>query len=258
MIEDIKGRQVDCTFVQTQTQTQTPFTLTLSKTTFDFKVKSNELGLIVVCDMLGGSLEAIKHALSLLLPSNEHVFMTFLRGRVGEVSLTDLELAQISGAKIITFNSEPSKTIKLAAKDKGVELWSYFIIYRLLDDICQLLTVLLPKTYMDQTQGTARVIRVFVLNSSTSRRGDPLKIAGCMVLDGIIKQEEAYSLGETRVLRNEQVIHVGKIKEFKQMKRNIVTASKGMECGIMFDDFSDFQEGDTIQYVVKKEITSVL
>jgi translation initiation factor IF-2 len=251
MIEDIKSRPVDCTFAQTQI----PFTSTLNKAIFDFKVKSNELGLIIVCDMLG-SLEAIKHALS-LLPSNEHVFMTFLRGRVGEVSLTDLELAQVSGAKIITFNSEPSKAIKLVAKGKGVELRSHVIIYRLLDDICQLLTALLPKAYVDQIQGTARVIRVFVLSSSTSRRGDPLKVAGCMVLDGIIKKE-AYSLSEIRVLRNEQVIHVGKIKEFKQMKRDIVTASKGMECGIMFDDFSDFQEGDTIQYVVKKEITSVL
>ena len=60
------------------------------------------------------------------------------------------------------------------------------------------------------------------------------------------------------MLWNEQVIHMGKIKEFKQMKREIVTTSKGMECGIMFDDSSNFQQGDPIQYMIEKEITFVL
>ena len=74
-------------------------------------------------------------------------------------------------------------------------------------------------------------------------------------------KKEVYSLSEVHVFRNEQVIHMGKIKEFKQMKRDIVTTrngTDGMECGIMFDDFSDFQQGDPIQYVIEKEITFVL
>jgi translation initiation factor IF-2 len=157
-------------------------------------------------------------------------------------------------AKILAFNVKPLRPVKSAAEKRKVDIRIYNIIYRLIDDVTEMLIALLPKTYSEKVSGVSEIIAIFTLNANTSEEA---KVAGCIITEGYVKRDND-PLTEVRILRRSKTIYTGKIKELRHLKKDIITANKGMECGMLFDNFIDFQEGDIIHYITKSPIKGSL
>lgn len=205
------------------------------------KAKSGlkELSIIVKADVQG-SAEAIVQSLQKL--ANEEVAAKVLLGAVGGITESDVTLAVASKAVVLGFNVRANSAARDLAKNHNVEVQYYSIIYDLIDNVKKMLGGMLNPITKETIIGQIQIRKVF----DTSKFG---KIAGCYVTEGIIKRGV-----NARVLRDNIVIHEGKIKSLKRQKDDAREVKEGFECGISLEKFDDIKENDVIEaYEISSE-----
>lgn len=206
------------------------------------KVKSGdvkELSLVLKTDV-AGSMEAIKELLPKL--GNEEVKVKVIHSAVGAITESDVLLASTANGLIIGFNVRPDSGATRTAKEKGVEIKSYTIIYELMDDLKKALSGLLSPDVVEKAQGSAEVRETF----SVPKIGT---IAGCFVTDGKISRNHML-----RLVRDGKVIYEGKVSSLKRFKDDIKEVASGFECGIGIENFNDIKVGDVIEAFTKEEV----
>lgn len=180
-----------------------------------------------------GSVEAIKN--SLLGVKSKKIELNFISEGVGEISESDVELAAASSAVIIGFHTQVESHAEDLIKRNKVIIKKRDIIYQIIDDVKGLMLDSLDKVRHETEKGTAEVKQVF----KSSQLG---LIAGCMMTDGTIKRDYY-----AKVIRDGEIIHEGEISSLKRVKEDVKEVNKGLECGILLNRFSDYQEGDLIK-----------
>ena len=194
--------------------------------------KIKELPLIIKGDV-HGSVEAI--AGSLLKLPNDEVKLRILHSGVGPITESDVSLAHASSAIIVGFNVRAGTNAKTAAEKEKVEIRYYSIIYDLLDDVKAIMSGMLDQIIREQYIGSVEIRQIF----NITKIG---KIAGSYVTRGIIKKGAG-----VRLLRDNIVIHEGKLKTLKRFKEEVKEVREGYECGIAFENYEDIREGDTVE-----------
>lgn len=203
------------------------------------KGKVKELPLVVKADV-HGSVEVISDILPNL--SSEEVKVNIVYAATGKITESDVLLASASNAIIIGFNTKPNQKVLDLAKEENVEIRSYNVIYHLTEDIKRALTGMLEPTVKETYLGRAEVRRIF----NIPRVG---VIAGCFVLDGKITRS-----AHVRIVRDDEVIHEGRISSLKHLKNNVTEVTKEYECGIGIERFKDIEEDDIIEAFMTEKV----
>src|SRR5262245_19935472 len=188
---------------------------------------------LVIKGDVQGSLEAIVGALEKL--GNDEVGARILFAGVGGISESDVTLAAASHAAIIGFNVRAHKEAREAAEQAGVEIRYYNIIYDLVDDVKKAMSGLLAPTLRETMLGNAQILEIF----NISKVG---KIAGCRVTDGKVERG-----ANVRLIRDNVVIHEGKLSQLKRFKDDAREVLAGQECGMAFESYQDMRVGDVIE-----------
>lgn len=208
------------------------------------KGQLKSLPVIVKADTQG-SLEAIKASLQKLNDENDEVAINVISFGVGGISESDISLASASeNCVILGFNVRPTGTVKNKAKELGVEIKTYSIIYALLDDVKALVSGMMSPVFEEENTGQAEVRETFNIPKVGT-------IAGCFVVDGSIQRGI-----KVRLIRNGVVVHNGSIVSLKRFKDDVKEVAKGYECGIMLENYNDVRVGDvfeTYKEVAKKQ-----
>ena len=191
-----------------------------------------EFPLIVKADVQG-SVEAIVGALEKL--GTEEVAARVIHSGVGAITESDVTLAESSNAAIIGFNVRAHKEAREAAERAGIEIRYYNIIYDLVDDVKKAMSGLLAPTLRETMLGTAQVLEIFDI----SKVG---KIAGCRVTEGKVERG-----ANVRLIRDNVVIHEGKLSQLKRFKDDVREVVAGQECGMAFENYQDMRQGDIIE-----------
>jgi translation initiation factor IF-2 len=193
---------------------------------------AEELNLIVKSDVHGSS-EAIKNAITQI--KHEEVKPKIILADIGMVTETDVTLAKASNAVLIAFNVKPSKEAKKLAENEGIKIFSYNIIYEVLDYIKQRMSGLLSPDVQETIIGTAQILEIFKVSGAG-------KVAGSKITEG-----EITSTSDVRVIRDGSIIYTGKISSIFREKNQVKQVSNGQECGITLKDYMDFQKNDTLE-----------
>ena len=188
--------------------------------------------LVVKADVQG-SLEAIMGSLEKL--GNEEVGARILHAGVGGISESDVTLAGGFNAAIIGFNVRAYKEAADSAKRDGIEIRYYNIIYDLVDDVKKAMSGLLTPERRETMLGNAQILEIF----NISKVG---KIAGCRVTDGTVERG-----ANVRLIRDNVVIHEGKLSQLKRFKDDAKEVTAGQECGMAFESYQDMRAGDVIE-----------
>jgi translation initiation factor IF-2 len=196
------------------------------------KQEKKVLTLILRADVQG-SLEALKHSLEKIISSKAEI--NVISAAVGEISESDIQLASASKATIMGFHTQIESHAESLIKQLKVKVRLHDIIYHAVDDVKELMVGLLDKIGQENDIGEAQVKAVF----KSSHLGN---IAGCQVSDGTIRRSS-----HIRVVRDKEVIWKGPVASLKRVKEDVREVSKGQECGILLQGFSDFKEGDVLQ-----------
>jgi len=191
-----------------------------------------EFPLIVKADVQG-SLEAILGSLEKL--GTDEVAARILHAGVGGISESDVTLAEGFNAAIIGFSVRANKEAAAAAKRNGIEIRYYNIIYDLVDDIKKAMSGLLAPTLRETMLGNAQILEVF----NISKVG---KVAGCRVTDGTVERG-----ANVRLIRDNVVVHEGKLSTLKRFKDEVKEVQSGQECGMAFENYGDMRPGDVIE-----------
>ncbi|MEH3145665.1 MAG: translation initiation factor IF-2 [Methylobacterium frigidaeris] len=195
---------------------------------------------LVIKGDVQGSVEAISGALDKL--GNDEVAARILHTGVGGITESDVTLAQASGAVVVGFNVRAHKEAREAAERAGVEIRYYNIIYDLVDDVKAAMSGLLPPTLREERLGEARILEIF----NVSKVG---KIAGCRVEDGRVERG-----AHVRLIRDNVVVHEGKLSQLKRFKDDAKEVTAGQECGMAFENYQDMRARDVIEcYLVHEE-----
>ena len=217
----------------------------MSKVTLDNLFSQMEAGdlkvlnLIVKADVQG-SVEAIKQSMEKL--SNEEVKVKVIHAAAGAVTESDVTLAKVSNAIIIAFNVRPMPTAKDMAEKEEVEIKQYSVIYQAIDDVQAAMKGMLAPKYQEKVIGNAEIRQTFKISNVGT-------IGGAYVLDGKLERNAG-----VRVLRDNVVIHDGKLASLKRFKDDAKEVSKGFECGIQIEKFNDIKEGDILEAYILEEI----
>ncbi|TMD53942.1 MAG: translation initiation factor IF-2 [Chloroflexi bacterium] len=191
-----------------------------------------ELNIVLKCDVQG-SAEAIKNALSKV--GDENLKVRLIHEGIGNISETDVHLAGASDAVVIGFNVKADGAAQRLAQEEGVDIRYYNIIYKLTDDIQAALTGMLEPTYREVIEGHAEVQQIF-------KAGKNVIIAGCRITDGKITRSS-----QARIMRKKERVYDGKIASLRRGKDDVREVATGYECGIILEDFTDFEVGDVIE-----------
>lgn len=200
---------------------------------------TKELRIIVKGDT-HGSIEALKASLEKI--DVEGAKIDIIRSSVGTITETDVTLALASDAIIMGFNVRPMANVRQIAKDKGVDIRLYNIIYKALEEIEAALTGMLDPEYEEVVTGQAEVRDTFKISKVGT-------VAGCYVTDGTIERNSL-----VRILRQGVVVFEGKMASLKRFKDDVKVVREGYECGIMIEKFNDIKVGDVIEASVEREI----
>ena len=198
-----------------------------------------QLNLIVKADVQG-SVEALKQSLEKL--SNNEVRVRVIHSNVGGVTESDVTLAKVSGAIIIAFNVRPEVIAKNIADKEGVEIKQYSVIYDAINDVESAMKGMLDPVYKETIIGTAEVRQVFKVSNVGT-------IAGSYVLTGKITRNAGI-----RVIRDNIVIHDGKLISLKRFKDDVKEVDKGYECGLQIDGFNDIKELDQLEVYIMEQV----
>lgn len=194
--------------------------------------KTEDLPIVLKADVQG-SVEAITQSLEKI--STEEVRAKVVYGAAGGISESDILLAQSTGAPVFAFNVRANKQARDLAEKEGVEIRYYSIIYQLIDEVKDSLSGMLSPERKESFIGYADILEVF----NITKVG---KVAGCKVTEGVVKR----GCG-VRLLRDDVVIHEGKLKTLKRFKDEVPEVTNGMECGMAFEKYEDIRAGDRIE-----------
>ena len=202
---------------------------------------TKELNIILKADV-GGSVEVLSDLLAKL--SNDKVRLKVLHSGVGAITETDVLLASASNAIIIGFNVRPERKAQELAEQEKVDIRLHSIIYELQDEIKRAMTGLLEPTIKETYQGRAEVRETFRIPKVGT-------VAGCTVIDGLVKRDS-----EVRLLRDNVVVFKGKVGSLRRFKDDASQVTNGMECGISIANYSDIKVGDVIEAFVTEKIAA--
>jgi len=202
---------------------------------------TKELNIILKADV-GGSVEVLTDLLSKL--SNDKVRLKVLHSGVGAITETDVLLASASNAIIIGFSVRPERKAQELADQEKVDIRLHSIIYELQDEIKRAMTGLLEPTIKETYQGRAQVKETFRIPKVGT-------IAGCSVIDGLIKRDS-----EVRLLRDNVVVFKGKVGSLRRFKDDASQVTNGMECGISIANYGDIKVGDVIEAFATEKVAA--
>ena len=191
-----------------------------------------EINVIIKADVHGSS-EAVKNSLEKI--EIEDVRIKVIRSSVGSITESDIVLAKASNAIIIGFNIRPNNEIREYAKEQGVEIRLYNIIYKVVEEMEAAMKGMLDPIYEEKVIGEAEIRHLFKF----SKVG---VIAGSYVTSGVIKKD-----AKARIIRDSVVIYDGNINSIQREKDSVKEVKKGLECGITIENFNDLKVGDTIE-----------
>ncbi len=198
-----------------------------------------ELPIILKADV-GGSAEVLTDTLQKL--SNDKVRIRVLRAGVGAITESDVLLASTSNGIVIGFNVRPERGAEAIADEEKVDIRLHTIIYNLTDEIKRAMTGLLEPVFKEVYQGKAEVRDTFRI----SKVG---MVAGCFVQDGLLKRGS-----EVRLLRDNIVVHTGKVGSLRRFKDDVSEVRSGMECGVTIENFGDLKPRDIIEAFVTEKV----
>jgi translation initiation factor IF-2 len=200
---------------------------------------TQDLNLVVKADV-AGSVEALKEALSNL--STEEVRVNIVRSGVGALTDSDVMLASASDGILLGFNVRPTNTAKQVAEREGVEIRTYDVIYKALEEIEAAMRGMLAPEIHERETGTAEVRQIFrVPNAGV--------VAGCMVTSG-----EIFRNNRVRVVRDGSVVYEGNIASLKRFRDDARSVREGFECGVGVENFNDVKEGDVLEFFETVEV----
>ncbi len=203
----------------------------------------SELPIVLKADVQG-SAEAIVQACEKI--GNDEVRVKVLHSGVGAITESDVTLAEASGAPIIGFNVRANSQARNTANQKGVEIRYYSIIYDLVDDIKSAASGLLSPEVKETFIGYAKIKEVFKITGVG-------KIGGCEVTEGVARRAAG-----VRLLRDNVVIHEGKLKTLKRFKDEVKEVQAGQECGMAFENYEDIRADDVIEIFTTEELERTL
>ena len=198
-----------------------------------------DLNIIVKAD-IQGSVEAVTQSLEKL--SNSEVRVKVIHGAVGAINESDIVLADVSNAIIIGFNVRPNAIITEKAKEAGVEIKLYDVIYKATEDIEKAMKGMLEPTFEEVVLGHAEIRELFKVSGVGT-------IGGCYVTDGKIIRNCG-----VRILRNDIVIHTGELASLQRLKDSVKEVNSGFECGLSIANYNDIKVGDTIEAFTSQEV----
>jgi len=191
-----------------------------------------ELNLVIKADV-AGSAEALEDEIARL--PQEEVAVNVIRGGVGGINESDIMLASASDAIVIGFNVRPVGDARAAADREGVEIRTYSVIYRVVEDLRAAMQGLLEPEEVEDTIGTAEIRQTF----RASRIG---VIAGSYVTDGVMRRG-----ARVRLVRDGTVVYTGRIASLRRFNEDAREVAAGYECGIVLENFQDVKEGDVLE-----------
>jgi len=191
-----------------------------------------ELPIVVKADVQG-SAEAIVQALEKL--GTDEVTARVIHVGAGGVTESDITLATSSGAPVIGFNVRANAQAREAARQAGVEIRYYSVIYDLVDDIKAALSGMLSPELRETFLGNAEILEIF----NISKTG---KVAGCRITEGVVRRGSS-----VRLIRDDVVVHEGKLSTLKRFKDEVKEVQSGQECGMAFENYQDMRKGDVIE-----------
>ena len=195
---------------------------------------------LVIKGDVQGSVEAILATLEKL--NTEEVAARVIHAGVGGITESDITLAEASGAAVIGFNVRAHKEARALAEQSGIEIRYYNVIYNLVDDVKAAMSGLLAPTLREDMLGNAEILEVFTI----SKVG---KVAGCRVTDGTVQRG-----ANVRLIRDNVVVHEGKLSTLKRFKDEVKEVQAGQECGMAFENYQDMRTGDVIECYTVQEI----
>lgn len=199
---------------------------------------------VVIKGDVHGSVEAVSQGLQKL--STDMVKVRVVGSGVGGINETDAQLAAASGAILIGFNVRADNAARKVIAEKGLDVQYFSIIYDLLDVVEKAMTGMLEPVFRDEIIGLARVDDVF----RSPKFGD---IAGCLVLEGVVKRNKPI-----RVLRDNVVIYEGELESLRRFKDDVNEVNAGVECGIGVKNYKDVKPGDQIEVYERVEVKPTL
>ena len=188
---------------------------------------------LVIKGDVQGSVEAILSTLEDL--NTDEVAARVLQAGVGGITESDVTLAEASNAIIIGFNVRALKEARNLAEQSGIEIRYYNIIYNLVDDVKAAMSGMLDPTLREDMLGNAQILEVFHI----SKVG---KVAGCLITDGRVERG-----AHVRLIRDNVVVHEGKLSTLKRFKDEVKEVQSGQECGMAFENYQDMRQGDVIE-----------
>ena len=203
------------------------------------KEGQKEIKVVLKADV-NGSLEAVKNALEKI--DVEGVKVSVIRGGVGAITESDIVLASASEAIVIGFNARANNSTMDIAKEYGIEIKTYDIIYKVVEDMEAAMKGMLDPEYEEKVVGTAEIRQIFKF----SKVG---LIAGCHVTSGIIKINS-----KARIIREDIIVYNGAVKTLQHEKDQVKEMKKDMDCGITLENCQDYKEGDIIEVYELVEI----
>ena len=201
-----------------------------------------QLNIIVKADVQGTS-EALKQSLEKL--SNDEVKVKVIHYSAGAVTESDVQLAKAAKAIIIAFNVRPTSTAKEMGEREEVEVKQYSVIYQAIEDVEAAMKGMLDPVFEEKVIGEAEVRQPFRVSSVGT-------IAGCFVLNGKVERNAG-----VRVIREDVVIHEGKLVSLKRFKDDVKEVTKGFECGLQIENYNDLKEGDKIEVFIQEQVKQV-
>jgi len=204
---------------------------------------AKSLALILKADVQG-SQEALAHALTRL--STDEVKVQVVHAQVGGITESDVNLALASKAVIVGFNVRAEQTARKLAEASGIDIRYYNIIYDAVDDVKAALSGMLTPEQREQVLGLVEIRQVF----RVSKVGT---IAGCMVIDGLIRRT-----AKVRLLRDNVVIWTGELESLRRFKDDVREVKAGFECGLSLKGYDDIKEGDQLEVFEMQEVARSL
>jgi translation initiation factor IF-2 len=202
-----------------------------------------ELALILKADV-AGSLEALADEIAKL--PQERVTVNVIHDGVGGINESDVMLASASDAVIIGFNVRPVGNARQVADQEGVEIRTYSVIYKVIEDLRDAMEGMLEPEEVEETIANAEVRATF----KASRVGT---IAGCYVVDGTVRRG-----AQARLVRDGTVVYDGRISSLRRFKDDVRDVSAGLECGIVLENFADIKEGDALEVYETRQVEQTL
>lgn len=198
-----------------------------------------DLNIVIKADVQG-SVQAVKQSLEKL--SNEEVQVKVIHGGVGAVTESDILLAAASNAIIIGFNVRPVPGAEFLGEKENVDIRTYTIIYKAIEDIQAAMTGMLDPEYVDEETGKAEIREIYKISGIGT-------VAGCYVTNGKI-----FRNCKIRLVRDSIIIHEGELAALKRFKDDVKEVNSGYECGMSFVNYNDIKEGDVVEAYITKEV----